>query len=223
MDIKLIHSILLKKAKEASYKNIEIEEINHNYENILIEFFLRRETLRRLEKVEVKEEELKEIYELNKEKFLMEEKVKLDTIFLTDKGKAEKLLEEVNVKNFDEYKEKYDEKSSKEDTEDREALPLSRIQPAIVEIISKSKKGLQKKLAETEEGVHIVYLKEREEARTATYEESRDLVLQELNKIAYNNIYNQIINEYISEEAKISEINTDLNIEKNLVKKGGEE
>lgn len=204
MDLKLVHEVLLKKAKESNYTNLEIEEINHNYENLIIDFFLRRETLAELSKITVKDDELREIYELNKENFLMDTQVKIDTIFLLDEKKAEKILKEVNIKNFEEYKEKYDEKSKMEIGALDEKIPISNIHPSIVEAIENiPKKGISKKIVKTDDGYHIVYLKSREEARLATYEESRDLVIAEMNKKLYSEIYNKLIQKFVEEAGEI--------------------
>lgn len=214
MDLKLVHRVLLKKAKESSYTNLEIEEINHNYERLIIDFFLRRETLAELAKITVKDDELREIYELNKENFLMDTQVKIDTIFLLDEKKAEEILKEVNIKNFEEYKEKYDEKSKTEIGTLDEKIPISNIHPSIVEAIENiSKKGISKKIAKTDDGYHIVYLKSREEERTATYEESRDLVIEEMNKKLYSDIYNKLIQKFIEEAGEI-----DLEVNKTFLK-----
>lgn len=204
MDLKLVHEVLLKKAKESNYTNLEIEAINHNYEQLIIDFFLRRETLAELAKITVKDDELREIYELNKENFLMDAQVKIDTIFLLDEKKAEKILKEVNIKNFEEYKEKYDEKSETEIGALDEKIPISNIHPSIVEAIENiSKKGISKKIVKTDDGYHIVYLKSKEESRLATYEESRDLVIEEMNKKLYSEIYNKLIQKFVEEAGEI--------------------
>lgn len=204
MDLKLVHEVLLKKAKEASYTNLEIEEINYTYEEMIINFFLRREILAELKKVTIAEKELEEIYELNRDKFLIETKVDVDTIFLLEKEKAEHIFKEVTVKNFEEYKMKYDEKSEVEKGRVEKEIPLSRIHPSIVEAIKRiSKRGIAKKIVKTEDGYHIVYLKSKEESRLATYEEVRDLIIEEMNKHLYSKMYNELIQKYMKEDVKI--------------------
>lgn len=204
MDLKLVHEVLLKKAKESNYTNLEMEQINYNYEELIIDFFLRREVLAELGKVTIKEKELQEIYELNKDKFLMEARVGIDTIFFLEKEKAEQILKEVTVKNFEEYKEKYDEKSETEKRTVEEAIPLSRIHPSIVEAINMiPKRGIANKIAKTEDGYHIVYLKSKEDSRLATYQEARDLIIEEMNKHLYSKIYNELIQKYMEEDVKM--------------------
>lgn len=212
MDNKIIHNVLLKKAKAANYKAFEIEQINYQYEAVLIDFYLKREAFEILNKVEIKEEELKKFYEDTKNRYVIEELVKLDTIFIKDKENAKKILEEVTVKNFKEYKKKYDKKANPEEL--TEKIPLSTIYPEIALLVSKSdEKGILKEIAETNEGAHIVYLKEKESARLATYEEAKNVALEELKKIAFSQIYNDLINNIVNEAEKLEE-NVNLNEQK---------
>lgn len=212
MDNKIIHNVLLKKAKAANYKAFEIEQINYQYEAVLIDFYLKREAFEILNKVEIKEEELKKFYEDTKNRYVIEELVKLDTIFIKDKENAKKILEEVTVKNFKEYKKKYDKKANPEEL--TEKIPLSAIYPEIALLVSKSdEKGILKEIAETNEGAHIVYLKEKESARLATYEEAKNVALEELKKIAFSQIYNDLINNIVNEAEKLEE-NVNLNEQK---------
>lgn len=212
MDNKIIHSVLLKKAKGANYKAFEIEQINYQYEAILIDFYLKRETFEILKKIEIKEDELKKFYDDNKDRYIIEEQVKLDTIFLKDKENAKKILEEVNVKNFKDFKKKYDEKTGVEDL--NEKLPLSSIHPQIAEAVSKAnEKGIIKELVEINGGSHIIYLKEKEKEKLATFEEAKNIVLEEINKLAFSQIYNDLINNIINENENLKE-NASLNEQK---------
>ena len=212
MENQIIHNILLKKAKEANYKTLEIEQINHRYEEFLIDFYLRRESFEILNRVEIKEEELKKFYEDTKDRYVIEEQVKVDTVFFKDEENAKKVLEEINTKNFKELKKKYDEKVGAENLNDK--LPLSTIQPQIAQVVSEqSGKGIIKEIVATNEGFHIVYLKEKEEARLATYEEAKGVVLDELKKIAFSQIYNNLIENIVNEVKKLEE-NVNLNEQK---------
>lgn len=212
MEDKIIHNILLKKAKEASYKTFEIEQINYQYEAFLIDYYLRRETIQILNNLEIKEEELKKFFEDTKERYIIDTKVKLDTIFVKTKETAEKILEEINTKNFKEFKKKYDEKVGVENLNDK--IPLSAIHPQIANVISKNEeKGILNEVVETNEGFHIVYLKEKEKGRLATYDEAKNIALEELRKIAFSQIYNDLIRNTVNEVKKLEE-NTGLNEQK---------
>lgn len=212
MENKIIHNVLLKKAKGANYKAFEIEQINHQYETVLIDYYLRREAFEILNKVEIKEEELKKFYEDTKDRYVLEEKVKLDTIFLKDKENAKKVLEEVNSKNFKELKKKYDEKDNPEEMVEK--ISLSSIHPKIAEVVVKyDDKGIIKELVEINDGAHIIYLKEKEKARLATFEEARTVALEELKKVAFSQIYNDLINSIVNENENLVE-NTNLNEQK---------
>ena len=46
---KILHGILLKKAKEAQYTNYEIEQLNLQSESLFIRYFLEREATRIVE------------------------------------------------------------------------------------------------------------------------------------------------------------------------------
>lgn len=212
MDNKIIHNVLLKKAKEANYKAFEIEQINYQYEAVLIDFYLRREAFEILNKIEVKEEELKKFYDSNKDRYVIEEQVKLDTIFFKDKENAKKIFEEVNTKNFKDLKKKYDEKVEVEEL--NEKLPLSSLHPQIAEAVAKSEeKGIVNELVEINEGAHIIYLEEKEKARLATFDEAKAVVLEEIKKLAFSQIYNDLINNIVN-EAKSLDKNISLNEQK---------
>lgn len=212
MDNKIIHNVLLKKAKEANYKAFEIEQINYQYEAVLIDFYLRREAFEILNKIEVKEEELKKFYDSNKDRYVIEEQVKLDTIFFKDKENAKKVFEEVNTKNFKDLKKKYDEKVEVEEL--NEKLPLSSLHPQIAEAVAKfEEKGIVKELVEINEGAHIIYLKEKEKERLATFDEAKAVVLEEIKKLAFSQIYNDLINNIVN-EAKSLDDNISLNEQK---------
>ena len=62
---KILHAILLKKAKEAQYTNYEIEQINLQSENIFIRYYLEREAAKIVENTNIEENVLKKIYEEN--------------------------------------------------------------------------------------------------------------------------------------------------------------
>lgn len=103
---KILHGILLKKAKEAQYTNYEIEQLNLQSEGLFIRYYLEREAIKIVESTNIEEDVLKKIYEENKELYKFAEKVKLDTIFVRDLAKAEEILKDINIENFNELKEK---------------------------------------------------------------------------------------------------------------------
>ncbi len=202
MEEQVVHNLLLKEAQKAEYTELEKENINILYEREYIKYFLNRETSKKLKTVKIEEHVLKDIYEKNKQIYKIEEKVKLDTIFMKDIKKAEEILSEINTKNFEEYKEKYDEKDKKEETEN--FIPLSYLQPQLAEIVSSySKKGIIKKLAYLGDACHIIYLKDKEENREATYEEVREYILGDVQKNIYNEIYNELVGEIVNRKETV--------------------
>ena len=56
---KILHGILLKKAKDAQYTNYEIEQLNLQSESLFIRYFLEREAARIVENTNIEEDVLK--------------------------------------------------------------------------------------------------------------------------------------------------------------------
>ena len=202
-DDKVLHNILLKKAKEAEYSNFEIEQINLQKETLFIRYFLEREAAKVVEETKIEDEVLKKIYDENKEFYTFPEKVKLDTIFVKEKEKAEELLKIVNVGNFNEIKEKNDEKTdaTQKDVDDN-FIFITDIHPAIAEELLKEnrKDVIIENLIPVQEGFHIVYLKDKEDAKQATFEEAKETILNDVKRNLFGQVYNQIIADIANEK-----------------------
>ena len=202
-DDKVLHNILLKKAKEAEYSNFEIEQINLQTETLFIRYFLEREAAKVVEETKIEDEVLKKIYDENKEFYTFPEKVKLDTIFVKEKEKAEELLKIVNVGNFNEIKEKNDEKTdaTQKDVDDN-FIFITDIHPAIAEEFLKEnrKDVIIENLIPVQEGFHIVYLKDKEDAKQATFEEAKETILNDVKRNLFGQVYNQIIVDIANEK-----------------------
>ena len=195
-DDKVLHNILLKKAKEAEYSSFEIEQINLQTETLFIRYFLEREAAKVVEGTKIEDEVLKKIYDENKEFYTFPEKVKLDTIFVREQDKAEKLLKEVTVENFNELKEKNDEKTdAAQKNVDDNFIFINDIHPAIAEeIYNEDKKDvILSNLVPVQEGFHIVYLKDKEDKRQATFEEAKETILNDVKRNLFGQAYNQLI------------------------------
>ena len=204
---KILHGILLKKAKEAQYTNYEIEQLNLQSESLFIRYFLEREAAKIVENTNIEEDVLKKIYEENKELYKFAEKIKLDTIFVKDLAKAEEILKDVNLKNFDELKEKNDEKGEEVKAATDEFLFITEIHPTLAEEISKEsgKNVIIKKAIPVQEGLHIVYLKDREEPRQAIYDEAKEAILLDVKRNIFGQVYNQLIQDIANETVKPEE------------------
>lgn len=202
-DDKVLHNILLKKAKEAEYSSFEIEQINLQTETLFIRYFLEREAAKVVEGTKIEDEVLKKIYDENKEFYTFPEKVKLDTIFVKEKEKAEELLKIVNVGNFNEIKEKNDEKTdaTQKDVDDN-FIFITDIHPAIAEELLKEnrKDVIIENLIPVQEGFHIVYLKDKEDAKQATFEEAKETILNDVKRNLFGQVYNQIIADIANEK-----------------------
>ncbi|PIM80664.1 peptidyl-prolyl cis-trans isomerase [Fusobacterium pseudoperiodonticum] len=205
-DDKVLHNILLKKAKEAEYSSFEIEQINLQTETLFIRYFLEREAAKVVEGTKIEDEVLKKIYDENKEFYTFPEKVKLDTIFVREQDKAEKLLKEVTVENFNELKEKNDEKTDvAQKNVDDSFIFITDIHPAIAEeIYNEDKKDvILSNLVPVQEGFHIVYLKDKEGKKQATFEEAKETILNDVKRNLFGQAYNQLIADIANEKVTL--------------------
>jgi len=204
---KILHGILLKKAKGAQYTNFEIEQLNLQSESLLIRYYLERETARIVENTNIEEEVLKKVYEENQTLYKYPEKVKIDTIFVKEKEKADEILKDVNIKNFNELKEKNDEKDKEARDISDEFLFVTEIHPAIAEeVLQENEKNvIIKKAIPVQEGFHIIYLKDKEEARQAIYDEAKEAILVDLKRNMFGQIYNQLIEEIANERVTLED------------------
>ena len=205
-DDKVLHNILLKKAKEAEYSSFEIEQINLQTETLFIRYFLEREAAKVVEGTKIEDEVLKKIYDENKEFYTFPEKVKLDTIFVREQDKAEKLLKEVTVENFNELKEKNDEKTdAAQKNVDDSFIFITDIHPAIAEeIYNEDKKDvILSNLVPVQEGFHIVYLKDKEDKKQATFEEAKETILNDVKRNLFGQAYNQLIADIANEKVTL--------------------
>ena len=205
---KILHAILLKKAKEAQYTNYEIEQINLQSENIFIRYYLEREAAKIVENTNIEEDVLKKIYEENQTLYKYPEKVKIDTIFVRDLEKAEEILKDISVENFNEFKEKNDEKAENAKKVTDDFLFVTEIHPALAEeILQESEKNvIIKKAIPVQEGFHIVYLKDIEEARQAIFDEAREAILGDVKRNIFGQVYNQLIEDIANETVKLEKV-----------------
>lgn len=201
---KILHGILLKKAKGAQYTNFEIEQLNLQSESLLIRYYLERETARIVENTNIEEEVLKKVYEENQTLYKYPEKVKIDTIFVKEKEKADEILKDVNIKNFNELKEKNDEKDKEARDISDEFLFVTEIHPAIAEEIlqENGKNVIIKKAIPVQEGFHILYLKDIEEERQAIFDEARETILADVKRNIFGQVYNQLIEDIANETVR---------------------
>ena len=198
---KILHGILLKKAKEAKYTNYEIEQLNLQSESLFIRYYLEREAAKIVENTNIEEDVLKKIYEENQSLYRYPKKVKIDTIFVKDLAKAEDILKDVNLANFTELKEKNDEKGEEAKGVTDEFLFITEIHPVIAEEILKEegKNVIIKRAIPVQEGFHIIYLKDVEDERQAIFDEARETILADVKRNIFGQVYNQLIQDIANE------------------------
>ena len=204
---KILHGILLKKAKEAKYTNYEIEQLNLQSESLFIRYYLEREAAKIVENTNIEEDVLKKIYEENQSLYRYPKKVKIDTIFVKDLTKAEDILKDVNLENFNELKEKNDEKGEEAKGVTDEFLFITEIHPVIAEEILKEegKNVIIKRAIPVQEGFHIIYLKDVEDERQAIFDEARETILADVKRNIFGQVYNQLIQDIANETVKPEE------------------
>ncbi|WP_339004016.1 peptidyl-prolyl cis-trans isomerase [Fusobacterium polymorphum] len=204
---KILHGILLKKAKEAQYTNFEIEQINLQSESLFIRYYLEREAAKIVENTNIEEDVLKKIYEENQSLYKFPKKVKIDTIFVRDLEKAEEILKDVNTENFNKFKEKNDEKAEEAKDVSDEFLFITEIHPAIAEeILNENEKNvIIKKAIPVQEGFHIIYLKDIEDERQAIFDEVRENILVGVKRNIFGQVYNQLIEDIANERVTLQE------------------
>ena len=198
---KILHGILLKKAKEAKYTNYEMEQLNLQSESLFIRYYLEREAAKIVENTNIEEDVLKKIYEENQSLYRYPKKVKIDTIFVKDLTKAEDILKDVNLENFNELKEKNDEKGEEAKGVTDEFLFITEIHPVIAEEILKEegKNVIIKRAIPVQEGFHIIYLKDVEDERQAIFDEARETILADVKRNIFGQVYNQLIQDIANE------------------------
>ena len=198
---KILHGILLKKAKEAQYTNYEIEQLNLQSESLFIRYYLEREAAKIVENTDIEEDVLKKIYEENQSLYRYPKKIKIDTIFVKDLTKAEDILKDVNLENFNELKEKNDEKGEEAKGVTDEFLFITEIHPVIAEEILKEegKNVIIKRAIPVQEGFHIIYLKDVEDERQAIFDEARETILADVKRNIFGQVYNQLIQDIANE------------------------
>ena len=198
---KILHGILLKKAKEAQYTNYEIEQLNLQSESLFIRYYLEREAAKIVENTNIEEDVLKKIYEENQSLYRYPKKVKIDTIFVKDLTKAEDILKDVSLENFNELKEKNDEKGEEAKGVTDEFLFITEIHPVIAEEILKEegKNVIIKRAIPVQEGFHIIYLKDVEDERQAIFDEARETILADVKRNIFGQVYNQLIQDIANE------------------------
>ncbi|MFZ7972616.1 peptidyl-prolyl cis-trans isomerase [Fusobacterium watanabei] len=198
---KILHGILLKKAKEAKYTSYEIEQLNLQSESLFIRYYLEREAAKIVENTDIEEDVLKKIYEENQSLYRYPKKIKIDTIFVKDLTKAEDILKDVNLENFNELKEKNDEKGEEAKGVTDEFLFITEIHPVIAEEILKEegKNVIIKRAIPVQEGFHIIYLKDVEDERQAIFDEARETILADVKRNIFGQVYNQLIQDIANE------------------------
>jgi len=142
-------------------------------------------------KIIIREEKIKEYYEQHKNKFRVEEKVRLATIVLRKKGPSDKAgaaslnekAREISIKlrngeDFSGLARKYSQGPGAEEGGDLGFFKTSQLNPELKEVIKDLAPGGISEPMVLPSGLQIIMLIERQEGRLKTMEEVRDHIFQ---------------------------------------------
>ncbi len=142
-------------------------------------------------KIIIREEKIKEYYEQHKNKFRVEEKVRLATIVLRKKGSSDKAgaaslnekAREISIRlrngeDFGELAKKYSQGPGVEEGGDLGFFKTSQLNPELKEVIKDLAPGGISEPMVVPSGLQIIMLIKRQEGRLKTMEEVRDHIFQ---------------------------------------------
>lgn len=134
-----------------------------------------------MKEIEVKDEEVKDFYEKNKEMFKKPEMVKASHILVEAKEKAEEILEKIKGGlGFEEAAKEYSTCPSKDRGGDLGEFGKGQMVPEFEEVAFKLEKDEISEPVETQFGYHIIKLFDKKEEALSEYEEVEGQIRQQL-------------------------------------------
>lgn len=169
--------------KEEEFKNI-LEETK---ENLLQRYAVQKV----MEDVDVKDEEIKETYNQNKDKFMDQEKVAAKHILVDDEEKAKEIKEEIdNGMDFSDAAAKYSSCPSSKKGGRLGEFGRGQMVPEFEEVVFNMNNGEISDPVKTQFGYHIIQLDEKIPAKQKTYYEVEDEIKQEILQQKQFKVYN---------------------------------
>ncbi|RXI41137.1 peptidylprolyl isomerase [Clostridium tetani] len=143
-----------------------------------------------LSEAEVKEEDIKEFYNNNKNMFIEEERVSTKHILVETKEEAEKIIDEIkNGLSFEEAAKEYSNCPSKGSGGDLGTFGRGRMVKEFEEAAFEMKEGTISNPVKTQFGYHIIKLEKKYGKGTKEYNEVKDLIKKQLHQEKERDLY----------------------------------
>lgn len=143
-----------------------------------------------LNTVDVTEEQAKEHYEANAEKYDKPPRAKAYHILVDEEDKAEEIAEEIkDGLDFEEAAKQYSSCPSKEKGGDLGFFEKGKMVPEFEEVAFDIDLNELSDPVKTQFGYHLIKVTDREEGSSSSYDEVKDQIIQELTVKAQNELY----------------------------------
>ncbi len=169
--------------KEEEFQSI----LKETKENLLQRYAVQKV----MEDVDVKDEEIKETYNQNKDKFMDQEKVSAKHVLVDDEDKAKEIKEEIdNGMDFSDAAAKYSSCPSSKKGGRLGEFSRGQMVPEFEDVAFSMEEGEISDPVKSQFGYHIIQLDEKIPAKQKTYYEVEDQIKQELLQQKQFQVYN---------------------------------
>jgi peptidyl-prolyl cis-trans isomerase C len=156
------------------------------------------------DQITISEEQMKDYYEKNKDKYVQKEQIKARHILLKTEEDAKEVQKELKEgKDFVELAKEKSTGPSKNKGGDLGWFPRGRMVPEFEKVAFSLKKGEISDIVKTKFGYHIIKVEDKKEEKPQSYEEVKDQIKNQLKK-------QQI---HIQKEANKNRLEKELNVE----------
>lgn len=169
--------------KEEEFQNI----LKETKENLLQRYAVQKV----MDDVDVKDEEAKEVYEQNKDKYISDEKVSAKHILVDDEEKCKEIKEEIdNGLDFSDAAAKYSSCPSSKKGGRLGEFGKGQMVPEFEEVAFKMEEGEISDPVKSQFGYHIIQLDKKVPAEQKSFNEVKDQVKQQLVQQKQFQVYN---------------------------------
>ena len=159
----------------------ETDEYKETVKRLAKEILTQMTIAKILSEVTVTDEEAKEYYEANKDKFMEQPTVSAKHILVENEGDAVKIKEEIdNGMTFEEAAKQYSSCPSKEQGGNLGVFGRGMMVPEFEDAAFAAEIGKVTEPVKTQFGYHLILVDSKNEATTKTFEEVKDAVVQQL-------------------------------------------
>lgn len=159
----------------------ETDEYKETVKRLAKEILTQMSIAKILSEVTVTDEEVKEYYEANKDKFIEQPTVSAKHILVENEEDALKIKEEIdNGITFEDAAKKYSSCPSKEQGGNLGVFGRGMMVPEFEDAAFNAEIGKVTEPVKTQFGYHLILVDSKNEAKTKTFEEVKDAVLQQL-------------------------------------------